>query len=126
MKNKYQLEQIEKLRSDIIKKFGHVFNEFNEEITYELASDLFKKKYRNVFTKSDEDLLFFAFRYALGRRTGVVDFIVGMLTNRWEDIKPETRVQIQQEILNHEVHYGLGDQCDKDAWNEILSLKVKK
>lgn len=76
--------------------------------------------------KDDEDVLFFAFRYALGRRTGAVTLLVAQIKRHWAKLRPATQVQIKEEIKNHEVHYSLGDQCDIDAWYEILDLPSHK
>lgn len=73
--------------------------------------------------KEDEDILFFAFRYALGRQSGVVDFMVTQLKKHWKDFNYHTQVQIQREITEYptlwqKLHYS-------DIWKEILDLKVK-
>lgn len=81
-------------------------------------------------TRTEQDILFYAFRYALGRRTGVVSFMVGQIKNKWHDLHPNTQNQIQREILERKndggVFGGLGDKCDIDSWQEVLDLEPDK
>lgn len=80
-----------------------------------------------LMPKDEEDVLFFAFRYALGRRTGAVDLICTQLKSRWQELRPQTQEQIKDEIRRFPEQYGsLGGQCDIDDWNEILSLPTSK
>jgi len=75
-------------------------------------------------TKNEEDVLFYAFRYALGRRTSVVSFMVDQIKNHWHELRPKTQDQIQHEIkLYPQMLYTLGDKCDIDNWQEVLDLK---
>lgn len=81
----------------------------------------------NYLPKDDEDVLFFAFRYALGRRTGAVTLLVAQIKRHWDKLRPQTQEQIQHEINDFERMYGsLGGQCDKEAWQEVLDLTPSK
>lgn len=72
-----------------------------------------------------EDILFFAFRYALGRRTGAVGFVVEELKKHWPKLKPEIQRQIQKEITDAIDRRDAGDQCDEERWQEVLALNAK-
>jgi hypothetical protein len=72
--------------------------------------------------EEDEDILFFAFRYALGRRTAAVSIMTTILFNRWKTISQRTRKQIQDEI-RHEIAIGkASDDCDIKEWEKLLEL----
>ena len=81
-----------------------------------------------------EDTLFWAFRYALGRRTYAVSMVVDEILGVWEDITLRTREQITREILEAEakdMHYirvgiplqasHLGQDMDKEQWFRIVN-----
>lgn len=72
--------------------------------------------------KIETDILFFAFRYALGRRTGAVTFMVTEISNRWPLIDVVTQNQIQREIKDAISMDRAGDKCDIDSWRKILYL----
>jgi hypothetical protein len=75
----------------------------------------------------DENILFFAFRYALGRRTAAVSILVTRILNDWHKLRPETQLQMQDEIRRYPEMYGkLGDQCDIDEWQKVLDLTPDK
>lgn len=72
----------------------------------------------------DENMLMWAFRYALGRRTGAVMNVCDHLKMHWKKLKPQTQQQIKDEIRDYPTKYSkLGDQCDIESWEEILNLK---
>lgn len=70
-----------------------------------------------------ENTIMWAFRYALGRRTGAVSDVVDTLKNNWEQLRPETREQIRQEIVEAITQDRAGDQCDIDTWKQLWGLK---
>lgn len=73
----------------------------------------------------DDLLLLMAFRYALGRRTYVVSYIVGIILNNWESLEPHRRQLIKNEINEHKRLWGnLGHDCDEQEWNKILSKSI--
>lgn len=89
-----------------------------------LGADMPRADFYEDFRKDDEDVLFFAFRYALGRRTGAVTLLVAQIKRHWKHLTPQTQKQIQDEINDFERMYGnLGGECDKEAWQEILDLE---
>ena len=72
-------------------------------------------------TKDYELLLMMAFRYALGRRTYVVSYIVDELLANWHNFSAERREQFKREIREHKELFGnLGHDMDEQQWNKIL------
>lgn len=76
--------------------------------------------------KDDEDVLFFAFRYALGRRTGAVTLLVQQLKANWQKLRPHTQEQVQDEIRSAIENKNAGDTCDIQSWAEVLALPIQK
>jgi len=72
--------------------------------------------------RQDEDIIFFAFRYALGRRTGVVGTVVDHLKEHWSELADHTQVQIKREIKIAIREKRAGMSCDVKNWKEIIEL----
>lgn len=86
-----------------------------------------KMEYKNI----NKNILIFAFRYGLGRRTYAVKEIVDMLKTNWNLLEGHTKEQIKHEIRNEKLmsdnfcdrsslHY---DKYIENCWNEILGLE---
>lgn len=115
------------LQSELIIKFGQLYNTYGQNLTVKVAKYFLESKHSRVFNKNDEDVLFYAFRYALGRRTGAVSFMVDRLKENWDNLPPTTKEQIQGEIRKYnDLHGSLGGDCDIRAWQEILDLGLIK
>lgn len=71
-----------------------------------------------------EDILFMAFRYALGRRTYVVQDIVETLIDKWDEISLHYKKLIVKEINDAIETDNIGDEFDKAEWERILRLEV--
>lgn len=71
----------------------------------------------------DEDMIMWAFRYALGRRTGAVYSVIEHLKEYWSELEPFTQDQIKREINDAIRLYRTGDECDTDAWMEVLDYE---
>lgn len=72
----------------------------------------------------DENILMYAFRYALGRRTGAVLDVVGILKTYWQFLNESLKMQIQHEI-NEAIRLDrAGMECDIKNWRSILELKI--
>jgi hypothetical protein len=67
-----------------------------------------------------EDIMFFAFRYALGRRTAAPTMVRTYLSNHWELIPVHTQDQIKGEIQRAIETGRAGDQCDVETWKAVL------
>lgn len=74
-------------------------------------------------TKNDRDILHFAFRYALGRKTGAVYMLVEYLTKHWEELEEWEQIQIVKEIKNYR-HMNKSLPWETE-WNKIIELKPK-
>jgi hypothetical protein len=69
---------------------------------------------------TEETILVFAFRYALGRRTAAPGIVADHLIKRWADLAPHSRAQVKKEI-NTAIHYGdASDLCDVETWRKVL------
>ena len=67
-----------------------------------------------------ENMVMWAFRYALGRRTGAVDSVVRHLKMHWNKLRPFTQSQIKEEITKAVDSDCAGGDCDVESWKEIL------
>ena len=67
-----------------------------------------------------------AFRYALGRRTGAVDSVVTHLRRHWGVLEGFTRQQIKNEIKVAIERDWAGNDCDVEEWQKVLKFKVKE
>jgi len=72
-------------------------------------------------SNTDPILLFCAFRYALGRRTYVVNTVCQHIHRSWETLSVGDRKQFVEEILEHRDRFkSLGDVCDERDWLSIV------
>ncbi|MFN4973823.1 MAG: hypothetical protein ACK5GV_01100 [Bacteroidota bacterium] len=68
-----------------------------------------------------EVILFCAFRYALGRRTYVVDYVTKAIHAYWPDMQESDKSIFANEIIEHYERYGnLGHDIDKEQWMSIV------
>lgn len=66
-------------------------------------------------------ILFCAFRYALGRRTYVVDSVVQAIHDYWRNLTENDKNIFTSEILEHNSKFGnLGMDMDKTQWLSIV------
>ena len=78
---------------------------------------------KKIVLKDKELILLCAFRYALGRKSYVVSYIVEEIINNWEYFHRSKKLQFKQEIKDYKELYGnLGMNCDEAEWNKILKL----
>lgn len=69
----------------------------------------------------DENTLFFAFRYALGRMSTAPSIVVRNILNNWQELSEDTKKRMKREILDCRKHDGLcGMQCDDVEWQKVL------
>tara|TARA_R110000803_G_scaffold206817_1_gene274327 strand:- start:1019 stop:1297 length:279 start_codon:yes stop_codon:yes gene_type:complete len=75
-------------------------------------------------------VIFYAFRYALGRKTGAPSTISEAITRNIDAFAEWELKQIVKEILEFEDFYKeLGDECDKVVWYDLIDTindKLKK
>ena len=71
------------------------------------------------------DIVFFAFRYCLGRHTGVVDTCVEYLIRNWEHLTANDRGFIVRETnryLSGEDVFKTMSKHDKQQWGRIVDM----
>lgn len=72
----------------------------------------------------NEDIIFFSFRYCLGRKTYVVSMMVDELIKQWPNLMDSTKSKIQSEIKQAIDLGDAGWDCDVEQWNKILDLTI--
>lgn len=72
-----------------------------------------------------DDVIVYAFRYALGRITTAPDTMVEVLKDVWPDIKPCYRSLIHREIIDAISAGRAGQDCDVASWREVLALPLQ-
>lgn len=72
----------------------------------------------------DQNMLFWAFRYALGRRTGVPSEVAGCIEAHITELTSRNLHQIAGEIVERRDRLDgdmwLGDDCDVKTWLDLL------
>lgn len=81
------------------------------------------KKSKHVVSN---DMVVFAFRYALGRQTAAVSIVVNEITKLWPELSQFDRSQIKREIIQAMKTGDAGDACDVRQWETLLNLTVGK
>ncbi len=72
-------------------------------------------------------VLFYAFRYALGRKTGAPSTMAEAIEKNLDEFAEWELKQIIKEILEFEDFYKeLGDACDKEVWYNLIDTINKK
>lgn len=69
------------------------------------------------------DLLFYSFRYTLGRMTYSVSTVAGLLTKYWEHLRINDKERIKKEITEAIESGCAGHDCDIAEWRKILELR---
>lgn len=70
--------------------------------------------------KTTEEIILYAFRYALGRMSYSTGTMSNYLINNWHIIKPHTRKLIVMEIEEAIKRDEAGQKCDIDNWRRVL------
>ena len=71
----------------------------------------------------NENIIMYAFRYSLGRKTYSVQEVVEVIIGNWSRFKPHTREQIIKEIEDAIERNEVGMECDVNEWKSILLLE---
>ena len=71
-----------------------------------------------------EHILFYAFRYALGRKTYSVSDVSDTIIANWEELSEIIKRLIQKEIQEAIDEDCAGMECDIQSWSRILQLSV--
>jgi len=67
-----------------------------------------------------ENIIFYAFRYCLGRKTYVVSDMVEFLQENWNELSQKTKMMIQGEIKTAIKEDNFGMEIDKKEWENLL------
>jgi hypothetical protein len=89
----------------------------------EAASRLLRRADHKICV--DEDVLFWAFRYALGRSSYAVNDVVSAVHENWSDLQVTTRERIHKEIKDWMASCEGSDtimECDLASWSLLLNL----
>lgn len=71
----------------------------------------------------DNEILIYAFRYALGRSTYATGTVQRAINENWNSMESHERQLIQREILEAKERDGLGmKEIDAPGWLAILEL----
>ena len=68
-----------------------------------------------------DDIIFFAFRYCLGRRTYAVSMMVDYLLENWSNLPKNIRDKIKKEIEGAIKNDEAGADYDIEKWRKILN-----
>ena len=71
----------------------------------------------------NENIIMYAFRYALGRKTYSVSEVADLLIENWHRFKPHTKEQIIREIEGAIERNEAGMEIDINEWKRILLLE---
>lgn len=74
----------------------------------------------------DVSFLYYSFRYALGRKTYVVNDVYQALKKHWDVIPPHQRENMKTEIRSALLNHDTGDNCDTRQWEEVLTWQVNE
>jgi len=69
----------------------------------------------------NEDIAFYAFRYALGRRTYSVGIVVSYLLDNWDLLSAKTKETIKSEITEAINNNNAGMEMDVKEWSKLLT-----
>ena len=75
------------------------------------------------FINVSENILIYAFRYALGRKTYAVSDVVEMLETNWDLLSEYARKEIKYEIKEYKrIYESIGHACDEVQWLKVLEF----
>lgn len=86
-------------------------------------------KYEQQFEQTisvTPDILFFAFRYALGRRTFTPSIVAKEIKNNIKVLPTSDLNNMANEIMDAWAVGGLGDECDIRTWTDLHDLIEKE
>lgn len=97
--------------------------EIEGEIRKKLIEEFKKEQGDQVVIFIEETIAFYAFRYALGRRTYAVYDVYSFLKEHWNEFTRKTRKKIKLEIMEAIELDRAGMEMDVRLWQEILNLE---
>lgn len=72
-----------------------------------------------------DDIVFYAFRYALGRKTYATYLVSKYLQLHWDELKEHTRELIQKDIREAIESGNAGMKMDEKEWGKLLGKKYE-
>jgi hypothetical protein len=75
-----------------------------------------------MMPKELENITFFAFRYALGRRTAAPSVVCDFVTEHWSELPQQTQRQMADEAVTAIKRGEAGSDCDVEEWLRIPKL----
>ncbi len=96
--------------------------------------DLKNKQISSAFNNDLNDLVFFSFRYFLGRMSASVSGFTKSLIAAWPSLNDKTKKQIKKELRKaieeddkmrddpvcSPSYYPLGMDCDRECWDKVM------
>ena len=76
----------------------------------------------NKETLDNNNILIFAFRYALGRMSTAPEIVTEELKKHWSNFPASTQAQIKREIQAAIDKDRAGMDCDVQTWMRVLEL----
>lgn|GEM_PF-2216933 len=76
----------------------------------------------DAFDQNTEGMIFYGFRYCLGRATYAVNSCVDYLIANWQRITPDTQFLIQRDIQEAFRRNEYGMEMDRAQWQRVLEL----
>ena len=73
----------------------------------------------------NENILFYAFRYALGRKTYAVNEVIEEILKNKDNLLKKTKLSMIKEIDHNEMCELLGHEYDKKQWLELRKTLIK-
>lgn len=70
--------------------------------------------------KHDDRIIFYAFRYALGRRSYAVADVVGYVLFHWDELQGKTKELMKKEIKTALDENRAGMDMDERQWRRVL------
>lgn len=79
-----------------------------------------------MLTNDYYNLLWYAFKYALGRRTYAVRDVANIILKAWDFLPPDSQYRFKLEI-NHAIERNeAGSDIDVKVWQTILELPIDR
>jgi hypothetical protein len=93
--------------------------------TFILPSPSMSQPTTTLPTEDLADMLIYAFRYTLGRRTYSTSTMSEHLRTYWEALPLPWQQLVQREIREAIESKCAGDECDIQTWRTVLALSLK-
>lgn len=89
---------------------------------YRKMSEMMNGINKLEMTDFNEDIAFYAFRYALGRKTYAVKDVVDYLIQNWGKISARSKELIFKEINQAIAEGQSGMHCDTEQWQRVIEM----